>query len=197
MTIDGDESLGILVADASGHGVGSALLAAETRAYLRALAMTCPDVDRMLWLVNQRISDDPEYEGFVTAFLLRLAPRHGAVAYANAGHCPAIVFDGRGEVRRKLDGTGIPLGIDPTIGFSAEIESLEPGELILLYSDGATEACSPTEELFGVSRLLETVRTHWAKSANQILEAVFRETIGFYEGRALRDDITVVVIKRQ
>ncbi len=197
MSIDGDESLGILVADASGHGVGSALLVAEARAYLRALAMTCTDVDRMLWLVNQRIATTEEHDGFVTAILLRLVPGNGAVAYSNAGHWPGIVFNGRGEVRRKLDGTGFPLGFDATVGFSAETERLESGELIVLYSDGVTEACAPSGELFGVTRLLKTVRSHWGDSTDAMLEAVLHDVIGFHEGHALRDDITVVIIKRQ
>lgn len=197
MAFDCDGCLGVLVADASGHGLGAALFAAETRAYVRALAMTCPDVDRLLSLVNQRIADEPERDGFVTATLLRLAPRDGAVVYSNAGHCPPIVFNSHGEVRGMLAGTGIPLGIDAAAAFSAEFESLEPGELILLFSDGAIEACSPADELFGMRRLLDTVRAHWSESVDRILDAVFQNVVGFYEGRPLRDDITVVVIRRQ
>lgn len=197
MTVGCDNCLGILVADASGHGLGAALFAAETRAYVRALAMTCPDVDRLLSLVNQRIADEPGREGFVTATLLRLAPRDGAVVYANAGHCPPIVFNSHGEVRGKLAGTGFPLGIDPAAAFVAEFESLAPGELLLLFSDGTIEACSPDGELFGIRRLLDSVKACWNESTDRILDAVFHDVVGFYEGRTVRDDITVVVIRRQ
>lgn len=196
MTIDCDECLGILVGDASGHGVGAALLIAETRAYVRALAMTCPDVDRLLSLVNQRLADNPDREGFVTAMLLRLAPRNGAVVHANAGHCPAIVFDQQGNVRSKLNSTGFPLGIDPDTRFSAEYAKLGPGELLLLFSDGTIEACSPHGELFGIQRLCDIVSAHVNEPSQIVLDAVFSEINRFQEGAPLRDDITAVVIRR-
>lgn len=116
---------------------------------------------------------------------------------ANAGHCPRIVFDRHGEVRGRMIGTGLPLGIDAAAGFSAEIETLGPGELILLFSDGTIEASSPAGELFSIRRLIDTVRAHWNESADRILDAVFHDVVAFYEGRTLRDEITVVVIRRQ
>lgn len=196
MVLDCDDCLGVLVADGSGHGLASSLLVAETRAYIRALAMTCADVDRLLKLVNQRITDDLEREGFVTAMLLRLAPCSGVVVYANAGHCPGIVFDREGQVRAGLAIGGFPLGIEPSAEFSAQPTRLGPGESVLLYSDGVIEAFSRAGELFGVKRLCHVVSAHRDESSEGILNAVYSEVDRFQDGAALRDDVTVVVIRR-
>jgi serine phosphatase RsbU (regulator of sigma subunit) len=196
MMLGCDDCLGVLVADGSGHGLASSLLVAETRAYIRALAMTCPDVDRLLKLVNQRMTDDLEREGFVTAMLLRLAPCSGIVVYANAGHCPGIVFDQEGQVRAGLAIGGFPLGVEPSAEFSAQPTRLGPGESVLLYSDGVIEAFSRAGELFGVKRLCQVVSAHRDESSEGILNAVYSEVDRFQDGAALRDDVTVVVIRR-
>ncbi len=193
---DGDESLDVLVADASGHGIGAALIMAEARAYIDALSLTCHDLGHLLSLVNRRLAIHPDFGGFITAFLLRLRPRSGVLAYASAGHCPGIVFDGQGLIRERLFSTSLPLGISTTDLSASSTAHLEPGELLLLYSDGATEVFSPSGELFGTQRLCASVRTHWEASADELLERVIDDIVCFSDGLGLRDDLTLVVIKR-
>lgn len=197
LPVDCCSSTGVLVADASGHGLGAALLATETRAYVRALALTCADVGNLLTLVNRRLVDDMESEKFVTAFLLRLESG-GALAYANAGHWPGQVFDKHGKVRLELGSTGFPLGIDLASEFRLQSEIvLHAGELVLLYTDGVVESCSPSGKLFGLQRLLDIVQSHIHEPTGDILDEVFRSIDGFCENHVPQDDITVVLIKAE
>lgn len=198
MFVGDNECLGILIADACGHSMASALLVAEMRAYVRALSITFPDVEQILQLVNERICDQRVHDGFITALLLRLAPGSGAVVYANAGHCAGMVFDRHGHVRRSLSSTGLPIGIDSASPCPAEAGcELGLGELILLYSDGAVEGIGPCGDLFGVDRLLDAVRAHWHQEADHILEGVFSRIFEFTNNATLNDDVAIVVIKRQ
>lgn len=190
------EHLGVFLADASGHGLGAALVIAETRAYLQALCMTCPDVGRLLKLVNQRIVADPAHDGFVTAILLRLSRDNGAFVHANAGHWPGIVFDHQGAARQRLSSTGFPLGVDPAAEFDASDDVLAPGEMILLYSDGVTEAFSSAGEVFGMERLIASVQSHWTAPTDELIEGVMGDLNRYAGGCTQLDDQTIVAIKR-
>jgi PAS domain S-box-containing protein len=193
----GEECLGVLVADASGHGIGAALLVAQTRAYLRALTLACTDVGRLLTLSNLRLAGDLVTDHFVTLFLLRLDPRTRSLAYASAGHCPGCVLDCQGRTRAVLASTGCPLGIDPAGEFPDGTPIvLEPGELVLLFTDGIVEAASPDGSLFGLGRTLDLVRAHRQETPEAILDALFH-AVGDFSGHRLHDDITAVIIKAE
>jgi sigma-B regulation protein RsbU (phosphoserine phosphatase) len=157
----GQPGLGVIVGDASGHGVGAALLMAETRAYLRALALTCAEVGPLLTLTNQRLAGDLVTGHFVTLLLLRLDPDTRVLVHASAGHCPGYVLDQHGQIKAMLASTGLPLGIDSAHEFPAgPALTLGPGDLVFLFTDGLVEAASPDGKLFGVERTLEIVREH-------------------------------------
>jgi serine phosphatase RsbU (regulator of sigma subunit) len=189
------DCLGVFVADASGHGIGAALLTGQTRAYLRALALTCTDIDLLLGLTNQRLTTDVTCDHFVTAFLLSLDSRTRSLRYTSAGHVPGYVLDRQGRTRAVLSSTGIPLGIDPRSDFPAsEAITLEPGELVLLLTDGIVEAASLSGELFGPERALKIVRRHQEQAPDEILKALFC-VASDYCGKDLRDDLTGVILK--
>jgi sigma-B regulation protein RsbU (phosphoserine phosphatase) len=197
LRVGGEDCLGVLVADASGHGIGAALLAAQTRAYLRALALTCADVGTLLTLSNQRLACDLVTDHFVTLFLLRLDPRTHSLVYANAGHWPGYVLDRQGRTKAVLASTGCPLGIDPASEFpTGPATTLEPGELVLLLTDGIVEAASPEGEQFGLKRTLGIVRAHHREAPEAILDALFHAVEDF-SGHSLQDDLTAVILKAQ
>ena len=188
------DCLGIAVGDASGHGIAAALLMAETRAYLRALARTDPDVGKVLAQVNRHVAEDVA-EDFVTLVLARLDPRTRTLTYSSAGHLPIYVLDSRGEVKMTLRSTALPLGLDPVGAFpEAAGLTLEPGDLVLLLTDGVPEAFSPDGRLFGMGRALGSVRAHQGESAAGIVAALFDEVRAFSQGPQA-DDMTAVVIK--
>jgi serine phosphatase RsbU (regulator of sigma subunit) len=190
-----DGRLGIVVADASGHGIGAALLMAETRAYLRALSLTCPDVSTLLALTNRRLASDQLRDHFVTVFLLLLDPRDGSLVYSSAGHCAGHLLDRQGQTRAVLASTALPLGIDPAAAFpTGPRVSLGPGELLFLFTDGIVEAGPPEGGQFGLERALGIVRAHRHEAPEAILEALFGAVTTF-SGQQLRDDLTAVILQ--
>jgi sigma-B regulation protein RsbU (phosphoserine phosphatase) len=132
---------------------------------------------------------------FVSLFLMQLDPRTRSLVYASAGHCPGYVLDRRGEVKTVLHSTGLPAGIDQTSEFAiGPTLTLEPGELVFLYSDGVVEAASPGGPLFGLKRTLDVIRTHQDKRPEEILEILFH-TVNQFSQRHPQDDATAVIIK--
>src|SRR4029078_5364002 len=114
-----------------GHGVGPALLMAETRAYLRILAKTNSDAGVILTKANKVLAEDVGYERYVTLFLVRLNPESRKVAYVNAGHIPGYIFGASGEVLATLKRTGVPLGLRPDSTYRESAESeLAPGQIL-------------------------------------------------------------------
>lgn len=188
-------ALGIVVADVSGHGLGPALVMAETRAYLRALAFVHDDIGEILTRMNWLLADDTD-EAFVTMFIASLDHRRGCFTYAGAGH-EAYLLERSGEARR-LRSTSLPLGVNkglqvpcgPTIPLTA-------GQLLLLLTDGACETHSRDGTEFGLARTLEVVRANRAKSARAIIDSLHTELKRFAGGNPQEDDITMVVMKSQ
>jgi sigma-B regulation protein RsbU (phosphoserine phosphatase) len=191
-----DECLGIVVADVTGHGVGPALLMAETRAYLRTLALNARDAGDILTRANRILSEDVGFERFVTVILVRLDPRSQSLDYSSAGHPSGYVLDAAGHVKASLKRLGVPLGIQPDIEYAASpVISLSAGDIVLLLTDGIEEAMSPDDAFFGVDPILDVVRAHSERTAGEIVEALFRAVREFSHDLPQLDDLTVVVVK--
>jgi sigma-B regulation protein RsbU (phosphoserine phosphatase) len=192
-----DGSLGIAIGDVSGHGYGPALLMASTRAYLRALAWTHTDPSEMLRVANQALSDDLEGH-FVTLFFAKLDPLRRSLIYASAGHPAGYVMDSRGVVKALLERTAYPLGVSRDADFpSVGLLTLEPGDLVLLVTDGVLEAHAPDNQPFGPERALQIVRTYQRDPASLIVTNLYHASRAFSQGAVQRDDITAVVLKVQ
>jgi phosphoserine phosphatase RsbU/P len=188
--------MGIVVGDVTGHGIGPALLMAETRAYLRILARNREDPAEILYRTNLVLAEDVGAERYVTLMLLKLDPRTKKVSYANAGHIPGYILGKDGETRQVLKRTGPPLGLRADVPYtaSAEIE-LQQGDLILLLTDGFEEALSPEEEFFGMQRVLDHIKAHRDASADQIVRTLYEKFREFTEGTTQLDDLTIVIVK--
>src|SRR5262249_25409153 len=142
-----------------------------------------------------RLVEDITADHFVTLFLGRLHPLTRTLVYSNAGHWPAYVLNGRGEVKLILQSTGLPLGVDPTGDFpNSPAVHLEPGDLLLLLSDGIVEAPARDGPLFGIERTLEVVRAHRHEPPREIIAALLRE-VRESSRSAQSDDMTAIVIK--
>jgi serine phosphatase RsbU (regulator of sigma subunit) len=188
--------LGVVIADVSGHGFGPALLMASTRAYLRALAQTHSSVADILTLANRFLAEEMPEDCFVTLLLARLDPPGRALVYASAGHPTGYLLDAAGQVKTQLESTGIPLGIEPDGAFfnSPEIR-LEPGDLVLLLTDGIIEARAGDEGHFGLGRAFDVVRRHRDRPAREVITELYLAVRDFCRDKSPLDDVTAIVVK--
>jgi serine phosphatase RsbU (regulator of sigma subunit) len=191
-----DSCQGIVIADASGHGLGPALLVTETRAYLRAFALASEDIARIVALVNHRLVEDTGSDSFVTLFLARLDPCTRSLLYASAGHPKGCFCDASGSVKAFLESTGPPLGIVPGGDFPiGPAITLQPGDLVLLLTDGVVEARAPDDTVFGFQRAIDLARVYRRDTAAEIVYNLYHAVRAFSHNHPQIDDITAVVIK--
>jgi len=185
----------IPLGDVSGHGLGAAMIVAETRAYLRALALSGMHIDTILNFANKRLLEDTNGEQFVSLFLSLLNPFSRSLIYSNAGQGPGYIFDQKGDLRTTLESTDIPLGIEPEWAFHNDRATmLESGDLVLLLTDGILEARSSDVDFFGAGRAIEVVLAHRLEEPSVIIEHLIREACTFCRNVQL-DDMTAIVIK--
>jgi phosphoserine phosphatase RsbU/P len=191
-----DGRVGIATGDVSGHGMSSALLMTELRAYLRAFAQKISDIGEILSLMNTALASDLELGSYATLIFCCLQPGTRTIQYASAGHTPGFVLDSNGTVKQTLDSIDIPLGFLPGHKFScSETFILEPGEILALLTDGITEAERPDQDPFGAERALAFIQAHRAESAHEIAAQLFHAVRDFSDGMPQVDDITVVICK--
>ncbi len=190
-------AVGLVMADVSGHGVGSALLMAEARAYLRLLARDAGDPGLLLGAANRALAEDLGRERYITMFLGRLEPESRRLAFSNAGHPAALVIDASGRVKHRLRRTGAPLGRSPNEPHpNGPDVALEAGDLVLVVTDGVDEATdAKATECFGMERAAEVVRRHASLPAAEIVAALCDAVRQFCLPETPADDVTVMVLK--
>ena len=191
-----DGSLGVVVGDVSGHGIGPALLMASARAYLRSLVQTRMDLGDILSLANSILVGDIEEGRFITLVLVRLDLRSKSLTYVNAGHPSGYVLDVSGNVKARLKSTTLPLGISTDACFAtSDPIPLTPGDVIVLFSDGIPEAMCPDGGFFGTERTLEFFRANRTRPAREIVEGLYQAVCQHAGPGELTDDVTATVIK--
>jgi sigma-B regulation protein RsbU (phosphoserine phosphatase) len=189
------DRLGILVADVSGKGLAAALIMVSFRAYLRATVINEFAMRVVMARVNRLVYDTTAGERFITTFYGLIDPENKRLLYINAGHNPPLLLRRDGTKELLKDG-GMPLGIFQSARYSESVVNFQPGDLLVLYTDGVTEARDARGEAFGTERLESIVRANSAHSAEQISKAVMRAVrehsseIGGPE-----DDLTISIIK--
>lgn len=188
--------IGIIVGDVTGHGIGPALLMAETRAYLRSLAANRDDIGEILTTANRILAEDIGDERYVTLFIGTIDPKTRVFSYASAGHPTGYVLGASGEIKSLLKRTAVPLGINPEAKYSSGGEVvLNSGDIVLVLTDGIEETMAPDESFFGIERTLSVVRQNRDKPAREVLDALYRAVREFSGHTAQMDDVTAIVIK--
>lgn len=187
--------LGIAIGDASGHGIGPALVMAQTRTCLRALTLESSDIPQILFDTNQVLFQGTPSEYFMTLLLAYLDTTTQSLVYGSGGH-DGLIIDQTGCVKTYLESTGIPLGI----AFDADFPCATPvplslGDVVLFMTDGIPEARSPDGELFGQQRAVSIVQQYRDFSASEIVTNLYHAVRAFTHIKPQRDDITAIVIK--
>jgi len=186
----------VAIGDVCGHGLASALIMAETRAYLRSLAQSCADPGMIVSRLNPSLHEHFEDGGqYVTLLLARLDVPNRHLTYASAGHTPGYVLDSSGAVTAVLESTGLPLGMFADAGHGSVGVDLRAGDLFVLLTDGITEAESPDGSAFEAERALEVIRAHRQEPACAIVRHLREAVLAFADGVPARDDFTVVIGK--
>jgi serine phosphatase RsbU (regulator of sigma subunit) len=192
-----DGRLGLLIADVTDKGTGAALFMAMSRTLIRTFAFKHPDQPALIFQsTNTRILSDSRSSMFVTAFYGILDPASGALSYCNAGHNPPYILRA-GATPQPLPNTGIPLGILPDADWACEQAQLAPGDVLLLYTDGITEAHSGDNELFEVERLLAAAQGAGQCSVEGIQGAILAAVDRFVGEADQFDDLTMLLALRE
>jgi phosphoserine phosphatase RsbU/P len=190
-----DESLSFCIGDVTGKGVGAALVMAMTKTLLRAYSVFQYDPARLMSAVNARLNEETDPSMFVTAFCGLLNLRKGKLLYSNAGHEPPLILRAGKPAERLVSKAGIPLGALRSFKYVVEKVRLEPGDVVLLFTDGVTEAANRHEELFGSQRLREVVDRCGVSDPAFIVSEIVAAVDRFAEGVPQSDDIAMVCVQ--
>ncbi len=194
-----DGRIGFVLADVTDKGMGAALFMALSRTLLRTYASeysTRPDL--VMQTANHRVLTDTHGGLFITVFYGVFNPVNGELTYCNAGHHPAYLIRAEGGVSEEnLSRTGIPLGVNDDASWGNKQIIMQPGDVLLLYTDGIVEAQNDDKELFGEGRMLEVLRRFRKRDAKDIEDALLSSVYDFAGDSPQFDDITLMVIKRE
>lgn len=204
-----DGRLGLVVADACGKGVTAALFVALTRSLLRAASQSpwvfqgraALDAESVLtgalWLVNDYICrEHAESHMFITLFYAVLDPTTGALAYVNAGHNPPLVVGVGATSIVETELGAMPVGIMATQRYEVMRAVIGPGERLVAFSDGITEALNGKGEMYGDERLHAAITAGAALESNALVAAIIAEVDAFVGGAPQSDDLTLLVVTR-
>jgi sigma-B regulation protein RsbU (phosphoserine phosphatase) len=191
----GGEEVAIVIADVSGKGIAASLLTGYVDALFNAYLGEGFGPREIFNRVSPQMNLKTPVEQFATAFLGIYTVATGAIRYASAGHDPTILVRASGEVD-LLNPTGMPLGLMPEATYTASETSIEPGDTLVLYTDGITEAARPDDEMFERERLIEVCREHRQESTEELADSIDAAVEAFVEGVPYHDDRTLVILRR-
>jgi len=192
----GDDIVDVVIADVSGHSVGAALIMVEARSFLRAKVHSTDSAGKMLATLNELLYDDlTRAELFITMFYVKYNSESRLLTYSNAGHNRPFLYRNSDGFCKELDTEGLILGVKRTVTFEEKSIQLQRGDLLLLYTDGITEARDETGKFFGTEKLCAILGKTYNDPPEQIVETILREVTAFTRSTVLEDDISMVVMQ--
>jgi sigma-B regulation protein RsbU (phosphoserine phosphatase) len=192
-----DDRWGLVIADVSGKGVSAAIFMALSRTLMHASGGTHPDPKAAVRRANRLIHAEAKSSMFVTLFYGVLDARKMTLSYVNAGHNPPLLVRGEPASVLSLEGKGAPmaLGVRPDVYMEEDILGLQRGDLVVMYTDGVTEALNEKDEIFGEERLTGFVRANRSRPAQENITALVQEIKRFIGDAPQSDDITLLVLQ--
>lgn len=192
------ERLHLAVADISGKGLPASLMMTQLSAYLRSMADDrVEDWGRLAGRLNAHMNAVRDRNRYATLFMGSVNPRDGCIRYVNAGHNPPLLIPGDGGAVKRLEPTGPMMGLLPGAAFSEGRIRMEPGDTLIVFTDGVIDAEDLLGAELGEPPLIETARECGrSASASELFERLLVRTLKHMEGGGFKDDVTLVVIKR-
>lgn len=190
----GEGRLAVVLGDVAGKGIPAALLMALLQGSLRTLLTAGFRGTDLMAKLNDHLHANIPANRLITLFYGEYDPAAGTLAYVNAGHNPPYVLRAAGGIER-LPSTGVALGVVGGATFEAPVLALHPGDRVLLYTDGVTEAEDPDDEQYGDERLEALLRRKWFVEEKDLLQAVREQVLAFCGPVRPRDDMTLLVLR--
>ncbi|MEH6587680.1 MAG: SpoIIE family protein phosphatase [Halioglobus sp.] len=190
-----EDELCFCVADVSGKGVGAALFMAMTKLLIKSRAIDDQLPSEILTRVNSDLAKDNPECMFVTVFLAKINLRNGTVEYTNAGHNPPLIRRASGAVEEVRDQHGPVLAIEEDRDYGQSTLTLNPDDVLLVFTDGVTEAMDIEDNLYSDQRLLEALQSVDEASASIVLQKVTDSVDEFAQGAEQADDITMIALQ--
>jgi sigma-B regulation protein RsbU (phosphoserine phosphatase) len=190
-----DNRLIVAVGDVSGKGTGAALLMSSLHAAVRAQAQGRSNIGEVMGDINQYIFENSPPNKFLTLFYGELDPENGTLVYSNGGHNAPMLVRRNKEVER-LDKGGLPIGMMQGVSYQEASVMFNPGDVLVIYSDGITESINERDEEFDEERLIEVVQNNLSRSASGIRDRIDEALSRFVGTTAPVDDMTLMIIKR-
>ena len=191
-----EDRIGFVIADVSGKGIPAAIFMAVCRTLIRATGLRDVKPSECISYTNNLIAEESASSMFVTAFYGIYNIKTGEVTYTNAGHNPPYVVRANGSIERLPISKNIIVGFIENFQFSEETLHLEPGDTLLLYTDGVTEAVDSELKEYGEERLETLLKNTTQMGCQEMIDAVKADVKAFTEEAEQSDDITLLAIKR-
>jgi serine phosphatase RsbU (regulator of sigma subunit) len=194
--VNDDDSLDLVIADVSGHNIAAALIMAEVRTFIQAQSLSRKQPSRLSKDLNRFFYTNlVKSEMFITMFYLKYYPQSREVAYSNAGHNLPLIWKSRRQEFQTLDAEGLILGIKPEVEYEEKTGQLEPGDVLVLYTDGITEARNKSGHFFGEQRLCSLIREQSSAHPHEIIDHLLHQLQLFTGSENFKDDISMVVMR--
>ena len=193
-----DTELGLAIGDVSGKGMPAALLMATLRAYLHGQTFSCAtDLTDVMANLNRLVYESSAANRYATFFYGQYDATTGAFTYVNAGHNPPLIFRARGDRPQvlRLEPTGPAIGMMPDSSYGQGHDTLDDGDVLVLFTDGISEAMNPAGDEWGEERLTELCDANRALPARQLIAHIMRTTDAFAAGAAQYDDMTLIAAR--
>lgn len=192
-------SVKVIIADSMGKGMPAGLLVSNLQGALRILAETIESPSGLITRLNQWLCRNIPVTKFISLACVAFEPGDGdrtKLTYTSAGHWPAIIVREDGSVER-LDPTGVVLGIGESFSYDESEHALASGDVIVLFTDGVTEAANGSDEMYGEERLVEYIQNHRGDSLDALLTDLVGEVLKFTESSELQDDLTLIALRKR
>ncbi|MCZ6530479.1 MAG: SpoIIE family protein phosphatase [Chloroflexi bacterium] len=192
-----DEGMGLVIADVTDKGMGAALFMALTRSMVRASLEEAASPAEAITKANRLICANSSSAMPVTFFYGRVGPEDGEMVYVNAGHNPPLIYRADSGTFEELGRTGILLGVDESLVLEQGTAELEPGDTLIMYTDGVPDALNSAEEAYGEDRMRESIKSAGSRSAQEISLNLLQALQQFIGDAQPFDDITLLLAKRE